>query len=171
MHIKQKKIHSIIIKYDRAKSDQKLGQSIRLTRYFLSYYNIKLNKRSAANEHLKLLLPSFIHQQHTRTRAHNIGAPSEDQFGLSSVSNLVLLCVIVQSVLGSLLVCLQLPSFNISKLLRFFLVHFFFLFLVGSDSSFSFSACNSRVFVVQPSGIYNKIGKCSFLFLLFLLIC
>ena len=33
MNIKQKKFHSIIIKYDRARSDQKLGQSIRLTRY------------------------------------------------------------------------------------------------------------------------------------------
>ena len=29
----ENKIHSIIIKYDRARSDQKLGQSIRLTRY------------------------------------------------------------------------------------------------------------------------------------------
>ena len=33
MHIKQKKFHSIIIKYDRNRSDQKDGQSIRLTRY------------------------------------------------------------------------------------------------------------------------------------------
>ena len=42
MHIKQKKFHSIIIKYDRAKSNQKDGQSIRLTRYTKNNNNNKL---------------------------------------------------------------------------------------------------------------------------------